>query len=154
MKHIIDTPYGEVVIYRMAENWDDPFEFMLQVESISPTIEDKLQKGIKAAKEREFKELIKKYPDKCKKLGYENADQIPEYVVSTELNLKFSDEGNGLEHSEIRRYIVDNLDKNIFETEISFPIDLSEQIDDIKRLALTYLEKIIFQKRIIKNYVI
>lgn len=156
MRHIINTPYGEIAIYRLAENCGDPFDFLFEVDSVSPTIEDKLQKGIKVAKERRFKELIKEFPDRLKRLGYDNIDQIPEHVIFTELNLKFSDKGNGLEYSEIRRYIVDDLDSNTcgFETETSFPIDLSEQTDDLKQLALTYLEKIIFQKRVVENYIV
>lgn len=156
MKHIIDTLYGEIVICRLAENRCDPFDFSFELDSIPPIIEDKLQKEIKIAKERRFKELIKEFPNRFKRLGYETVDQIPEHIIFTELNLKFSDKGDGLEYSEIRRYIVDNLDSNTcgFETETSFPIDLSEQIEDLKKLALTYLEKIMFQKRVVENYIV
>lgn len=156
MKHIIDTPYGEVVIYRLAENRCDPFDFLFELDSIPPIIEDKLQKEIKIAKERRFKELVKEFPNRFKRLGYETVDQIPEHIIFTELNLKFSDNGDGLEHSEIRRYIVDNLNSDTcsFETEASFPINLSEQIEDLKQLALTYFEKIMFQKRVIDNYIV
>lgn len=155
MRHIIDTHDGAIVFNRLAENCNDPLDFMFELESIPSTIEERLRSGIKAAKEERFNEIVKEFPDHLKKVGYENVDQIPEYVVFTELNLKFSNKGNGLEHSEIRRYIVDVLDGDDcnFETDTSIPIDLSDQIEDLKQLALTYLEKIMFQKREVKNYI-
>lgn len=156
MRHIIDTPEGAIIISRMAENWCDPFDFLFELDNIPQSIEEKLRNGIKAAKEKKFKEITKEFPDRLKKVGYESVDQIPEYVVFTELNLKFSDKGHGLIRSEISRAIVDKLDRYTcnFEAETSFPIDLSEQIEDLKQLALTYLEKMMFQERVIENYIL
>lgn len=156
MKHIIDTPYGEITICRLIDDYLGSFNFFFELENVAPSIEDKLKDGIKVAKEEKFREISKYFPDRFKNVGYENADQIPERVVFTVLDLKFSDKGKGLEHSKIGRGIVDALDGNIcnFEVETSFPIDLSEQIDDLKQLALTYLEKIMFQKRTVENYII
>lgn len=156
MRHIIDTPYGEITIYGMVDDYLDSFNFFFELENVAPSIEDKLKDGIKVAKEEKFREISKNFPDRLKNVGYENADQIPEHVVFTVLDLKFSNKGNGLEYSKIERGIVDALDGNIcsFEVETSFPIDLSEQIYDLKQLALIYLEKIMFQKRVVENYIV
>lgn len=156
MRYIIDTPEGAIIINRMAENCCDPFDFLFELDSIPQSIEERLRNGIKAAKEKKFKEIIKEFPDRLKKVGYECAEQIPECVVFTELNLKFSDKGHGLIRSEIRRAIVDKLDGNTcsFEIETSFTIDLSEQIEDLKQLALIYLKKIMFQERVVENYIL
>lgn len=62
MKHIIDTPYGEIVICRLAENRCDPFDFLFELDSIPPIIEDKLQKEAKIAKKDDLKNLLKNFP--------------------------------------------------------------------------------------------
>jgi len=129
---------------------------LLELDSVPHTIEEKLNEGIKVAKEERFNQLMQECPNSLKKRGYESVDQIPEYIVFTELYLKFSDHGNGLERSEIVRSIVDTLEADVcsFEVETSFHVDLLERIDDLRQLALNYLEKIMLQKKMMENYIL
>lgn len=154
MNYIIDIPEGRIVIERMEENHCDPFDFVFELSSIPQAIEKQLNKGIQAAKEEKFREAAKVSPDRLREAGYERAEQIPEHIVSTYLNLKFSDRGKGLEQSKISRFMVDhcivdslNSDDYIFEAETSLLIDLSGQMKDLKKLVLSCLEKIMFGTR-------
>ena len=155
MKQIIKTSEGIVTIGRMTENLCDPLDFLLELDSVSKDIEEKLQKAMGIAKEKEFKRIKKDFPERLKCVGYKRVEDIPEYTVYTGLNLSFSDKGKGLVRSEINRGIVDRLDGDTcnFEVAVSLPIELELNTDELKQLALTYLEKIIFKPRTVENYV-
>ena len=154
MRYIVDAPQGEIVIKRLAENLCNPLDFLFEVESLPKELEEKLCKQVEESKRERFDYLSTIFADKEKHIGYENVEDIPEQIVFTELNLKFSDKGEGLLRSEIRRMICDDTEDVHFEVDASMPIDLSNQVEDLKRLALIFLEKIMFQKREVENYIL
>lgn len=155
MKQIIRTSEGIITIGRMTENLCDPLDFLLELDSISKGVEKKLQKAMRIEKEKEFERIKKGFPERLKRVGYKRVEDIPEYTVYTGLDLRFSDKGKGLVYSGINRSIVDRLDGDTcnFEVDVSLPVELELNTDELKKLALTYLEKIIFKPRTVENYV-
>lgn len=154
MRFIIDVPEGAIVLGKMEYNSDDPFDLLFAIDSLPETLEMRLHEALREAKATTFNEIITRFPERFKNIGYENPDQVPENITYTALGIKFADDGSGFEKAEISRDIVDDLNDCRFEADTSVSIDLTDQADDLRRLAHICLDKIMFQKRPDKNYIL
>lgn len=148
MKHLIETPKGNLIIGKMTADCDDPFDLVFEMIKMPQTIENKLNEALKAEKVRKFNKYFNEFPERLEEKGYKKVEDIKEFIGFTTLDITCSRIGEGISKTEITRYCFDedDFENCLFEYEASVPIDLTEQAEDLKRLVMEYFEKRIFQK--------